>query len=116
MHELGIISNIFTIIEAVAQEHNLVKITTVKLKLGRLQQIVPEMLAFAFEAVANGTKAEGATLDVEYVPIKMKCHACEQEFIVEDHVYICPGCSHTKLTMLEGMEVILESLEGDQGT
>ena len=114
MHELGIIHNLFTIIEEVAEENKLVRINKVKLKLGRLQQIVPEMFTFAFETVAKGTKAEGAVLDIEYVPIKMLCKTCNNEFIVEEHVYICPECAQTNLTMLEGMEIILESVEGDQ--
>ena len=114
MHELGIINNLFLIIEQVAKENNLIKIDSVKLKLGKLQQIVPEMLVFAFETVAKETKAEGATLDVEYVPIKMRCDTCKTEFIVEEHVYICPECSATRLTMLEGTEIILESVEGTQ--
>jgi hydrogenase nickel incorporation protein HypA/HybF len=114
MHELGIITNLFSIIEEVAEEHNLIKIHKVKLKLGKLQQIVPEMLTFAFETVAEGTRAEGAILDVEYIPVRMKCHGCGREFIIEDHIYICPECAQTRLTMLEGMEIILESLEGDQ--
>ena len=114
MHELGIITNLFEIIEEVAAEHKLVTINTVKLKLGKLQQIVPEMLSFAFETVAQGTKAEGATLEVDYVPISMRCNGCQQEFIVDDHIYICPECAETSLIMLTGMEIILESVEGDQ--
>ena len=114
MHELGIITNLFDIIEEVATEHKLVKINTVKLKLGKLQQIVPEMLSFAFETVAQGTKADGATLEVDYIPIRMQCNECQQEFIVDDHIYICPECAETSLTMLTGMEIILESVEGDQ--
>jgi hydrogenase nickel incorporation protein HypA/HybF len=114
MHELGIIQNLFTIIEEVAEENNLIKIHKVKLKLGELQQVVPEMFTFTFEIVAKGTKAEGAILDVEYVPIRMLCKTCNNEFIVEEHVYICPECAQTNLTMLEGMEIILESVEGDQ--
>jgi len=114
MHELGVINNLFTIIEQVAEENNLVRINKVNLKLGKLRQIVPEILTFAFETVAKGTKAEDATLGVEYVPIKMMCSTCKTEFIVEEHVYICPECSATRLTMLAGMEIILESVEGDQ--
>jgi hydrogenase nickel incorporation protein HypA/HybF len=114
MHELGIIQNLFTIIEEVAEENNLVRINKVKLKLGKLQQIVPEIFRFAFEIVAKGTKAERATLDIEYVPIRMLCNTCNNKFIVEEHVYICPKCAQTGLTMLEGMEIILESVEGDQ--
>ncbi len=114
MHELGIITNIFTIIEQVAADHHLSHIDKVKLKIGKLQQIVPDIFAFAFETVAKGTKAEGAVLDVDYVPVKMKCTGCSHEFRVEDHIYVCPTCGQTRLTMLEGMEIILESLEGEQ--
>ena len=114
MHELGIITNLFDIIEEVAAEHKLVKINRVKLKLGKLQQIVPEMLSFAFDTVAEGTKSDGATLEVDYIPIRMRCNECQQEFIVDDHIYICPECEETSLTMLAGMEIILESVEGDQ--
>lgn len=114
MHEMGILSNLFTIIEEIAEENNLVKINKITLKLGKLQQIVPDVFTFAFETVAKGTKAEGAALDVEYVPIKMQCNTCNNEFIVEGHVYICPECAQTSLTMLEGMEIILESVEGEQ--
>lgn len=114
MHELGIISNVFTIIEEVAEKNSLAKITSVTLKLGKLQQIVPEMLTFAFETVAQGTKAAGASLYVEYIPIKMQCNNCEEIFVIEEHIYICPICAHTSLTMLEGQEIFLESLEGEQ--
>ena len=114
MHELGIITNLFRLIDEIADEHELRKVTQIKFKLGRLQQIVPDMLQFAFESVAKGSRAEDAVLEVEYVPIKMKCQACEQEFVVDDHQYICPKCEQTELEMLQGMEILLESIEGEQ--
>ena len=113
MHELSVISSLFKIIEEVAEENHLTKITTVTLKLGKLQQIVPEMLTFAFETVSQGTKAEGARLNVEYAPITMRCNACQTQFIVEEHLYLCPACKQTDLTMLQGAEILLESLEGE---
>ena len=114
MHELGIITNLFTLIDEVAEEHGLRKITRITVKLGKLQQIVPDMLQFAFESVSKGSRAEDAALDVEYVPIKMKCRGCAQEFIVGDHLYICPECEQSDLEMLEGTEILLESIEGEQ--
>lgn len=116
MHELGIIQNIFQILEEVAEDNQLIRITKIKLKLGKMQQIVPEMLTFAFETVAKGTKAEGAVLEVEDIPVKMQCRACHAEFLVEEHIYICPKCAGTNLTMLTGMEVLLDSVEGEQET
>jgi hydrogenase nickel incorporation protein HypA/HybF len=114
MHELSMVSSIFRILETVAEENRLTSITKVKLKIGKLQQIVPEMFTFAFETVAKGTKAEGAQLEIEDVPITMQCQACETVFVVEEHMYICPECSGTSLTTQQGMEIVLESVEGEQ--
>jgi hydrogenase nickel incorporation protein HypA/HybF len=114
MHELSIIHHIFEIVEEIAEENHLLTVTKVTLNIGRLQQIVPDMLTFAFETVAKGTRAEGAQLEVKEVPIKMKCRACHTEFTIEEHAYICPQCSGTSLDTLQGMEVVLESVEGEQ--
>ena len=114
MHELSIISNIFTILETLAEENRLTTITRVRLQIGELQHIVPEMLDFAFETVAKGTKAEGASLEIEMVPIRMQCRTCHFEFMVAEHTYICPKCSGTSLDTLQGTEIILESIEGEQ--
>ena len=114
MHELGVIQNIFQILEDVAAENRLITITKVRLKVGQLQQIVPDMLSFAFETVAKGTKAEGASLETEIVPIRMQCRTCHTEFVVAEHTYICPQCSGTSLDTLQGTEIVLESIEGEQ--
>ena len=114
MHELSIITSIFDILEQVAEENRLTTITRVKLNIGKLQQIVPDMLSFAFETVAAGTKAEGAQLEVEELPITMQCQTCRTEFLVEEQIFMCPDCSGTALHMLQGMEILLESVEGEQ--
>ncbi len=114
MHELGIIQNIFHILEDLSEENHLTAITRVRLKVGQLQQIVPDMLDFAFENVAKGTKAEGADLEIERVPILMQCRTCHTEFVVAEHTYICPQCSGTSLDTLQGTEIILESIEGER--
>jgi len=115
MHELGIISNIFKVIEEVASENNLKKITKVKLKIGKLCQVVPAMIENAFEVVAKETIAKGAALEVEYEPIRMKCLSCQKEFEVDDKIYICPACEQTELEMLAGAEISVESIYGDTG-
>ena len=114
MHELGIIQSIFNTLEALAEEHRLTSITRVTLQIGQLQQIVPDMLSFAFEAVAKGTKAEGAALEIDIIPILMQCRTCRTEFTIAEHTYICPHCSGTSLDTLHGTEIVLESIEGDQ--
>ena len=60
------------------------------------------------------TVAEGAELHIEQVPVKILCHACGQQFIVEGNVYVCQNCSSTNVEILAGKEFILESISGDK--
>ena len=111
MHEMGIISNIFKVVEDVAADNNIQRITKVNLRIGKLRQVAPPMLENAFAVVSEGTLARGARLEVEYQNIVMRCQSCREEFSVDDKLYICPSCEGTELTLLTGDEVMLESVE-----
>ncbi|MBU0581171.1 MAG: hydrogenase maturation nickel metallochaperone HypA [Candidatus Margulisbacteria bacterium] len=114
MHEFGIIEGIFKIIEKTADENKITKISKVKLKIGQMRQVIPEMLQSAFEAVSKNTKAMGAALEIEHVPIIMKCKECGREFVVKNDTYTCPDCGGFKLEVISGQEVVLESVEGER--
>lgn len=114
MHEMGIISNIFKVVEDVAANNNIQRITKVNLRIGKLRQVAPPMLENAFAVVSEGTLARGARLEVEYQNIVMRCQSCREEFSVDDKLYICPSCEGTELTLLTGDEVMLESVEGSR--
>jgi len=113
MHELRIIQDIFPTIEKASQENHLKSISKVHLKMGALRQIVPEFLKFAFTTVAKGTIAEEAELVIEIIPITVFCQNCQQKFKVEENAYLCPNCESTKLEILTGKEIVLESIEGE---
>jgi len=113
MHELTMINQIFGLIEEVAKEHDIEKVTRVKLQVGELRQFIPSMLHFAFEAVSKGTVAQGAQLDIDYIPIKVRCKNCDNTFDVKEQTYICPICDGCDLDIVTGKEVILETVEGD---
>lgn len=113
MHELKIIQNIFPIIENVAKENHLKSVNKVVLRVGTLRQIVPEFLKFAFVTVSKDTIATGAELVIESIPITARCKTCQQQFTVEENIYICPYCDNTDLEILTGKEIVLESMEGD---
>ena len=113
MHELTIITNIFNIIEEIAEENQLIKITKVTLKIGKLRHVYPEMLQNAFKIVSKDTKAEDADLHIKSILVKMRCRNCGHEFLVNDN-YCCMKCGDYSLEILEGDEIIIETLEGDR--
>ena len=113
MHELSIIHNVFGIIEETAAKEKLEKVTQVDMIIGKMHQIVPEMLDFAFEAVSMGTKAEGAQLVTDWIDIVMNCDDCNQTFIVQDQTFICPVCGSFRLHQLKGKELYIKSITGE---
>ncbi|MGD9107995.1 MAG: hydrogenase maturation nickel metallochaperone HypA [Gammaproteobacteria bacterium] len=113
MHEFSIMQGIFKLLEDIAAKNNLIKINKVILRIGKLRQVFPDFLRFAFENISQNTFADGAELIIEEIPITMRCESCNQKFTVEHHTYICPVCGATKLELLTGKEILIASVEGE---
>jgi hydrogenase nickel incorporation protein HypA/HybF len=61
MHELAIVHGI---VDAVTERSGGDRIVRVVVEVGRLTAVLPDALRFCFEVVAQGTAAEGASLDI----------------------------------------------------
>jgi hydrogenase nickel incorporation protein HypA/HybF len=113
MHEFSIIKNIIDIVDDTIKENGLTKVTRVKLLIGKMRQIVPEVMQFAFEEATKGTLLENSDLEMEFRPIIMKCNTCSGEFEVHDNLYFCEKCKCADLSIINGQELIIKSIEGD---
>lgn len=113
MHEFGIIENIFKTIEKIALENRLQIISKVVLKIGKLRQLIPEFLRFAFQTVAKNTFAENAELIIEEIPITIKCKKCQNITQLEEVFFLCPKCLMNDVEIISGKELILETIEGE---
>ena len=61
MHELALTREIVDIVCKAANDRRVHKVT---LEIGRLSCVMPEAIEFCFAAVAQGTLAEGARLEI----------------------------------------------------
>jgi hydrogenase nickel incorporation protein HypA/HybF len=111
MHELSIVASLFEVLLAKAQENRATKIVGVRLKVGKLAGIVPELLESAFDRYKQDTIAAEARLEMEEVPLKLRCRKCGAEIEKEDFVLVCPSCKGTDLEILEGMELLLDKID-----
>jgi len=111
MHELSIIANLFEILEEKAEEKKAKKITLVKLQVGALSGVVPEFLKTAFDIYKKDTIAAEAKLEIENIPLKIKCLKCGQEEVKEDFIFICEKCASRDLKTLAGTELLLEKVK-----
>ncbi len=111
MHEMSIAQSILKIVVPQAERNGAKKIKTIRIRAGELRGIVQEQLSFLFDFVAKDTIAEGATLDIERVPIKSVCNACKHQFMVEEYEFICPECESKDVDTIEGMELDIKEIE-----
>jgi hydrogenase nickel incorporation protein HypA/HybF len=111
MHELSIIASLFEILEEKAQEQKASKVVLVKLKVGKLAGVVPEFLETAFDIYKDETIAREAVLEIEEVPLRIRCRQCQAIVERDDFVFVCPTCGSTDLETLAGTELLLEKLD-----
>ncbi len=108
MHELSIADAIVSI----AQDHAAGRrVHGVDVKVGRLRQVVPDALEFAFELVASGTNVEGARLNVEHIPVRVLCARCRSESDRDGFPLTCAHCGNVDVQVVAGDELLVEALE-----
>jgi hydrogenase nickel incorporation protein HypA/HybF len=115
MHELSIVQSMLEIVEKESAPFNKAKVTLIKLRIGKLSGVVPDALRFAFEIIRKGSVAEDASLDIEEVPISIKCNECRKVIVVDDPFMICPQCDGLNVEMVSGKELEIKELEIDDG-
>lgn len=111
MHELSLINNLFDILEEQAKENNAGRITFVRLKVGVLSGAVPELLETAFQLYKKDTIVSDAQLEIEKVPLRLRCRRCKQEMLREDFIFACSNCHSTDLETLDGTDIWVEKVE-----
>ena len=62
MHEVGILQGLMEEIISQAKKQNAVKVTRVKVKTGKLEELTLDSFCFWFEQLSKGTIVDGAEL------------------------------------------------------
>jgi len=102
---------VFEVIEQTISQYEIRRVLQVKLKVGELTNAEPEALQMVFEAFCKNTICEGAELIVERVPVRGHCRNCQHEFAVKTMFFLCPKCQNTSIEVIQGEELLLESVE-----
>jgi hydrogenase nickel incorporation protein HypA/HybF len=108
MHELSVSS---AIVDTAVRHAAGRRVTVVSVRLGHLRQVVPESLEFFFGIVARETLCEGARLEQEVVPARLRCEACATTWVVDVPAFRCPSCAGADVVVLSGEELEVESIE-----
>ncbi len=95
------------------RDNRLARVTEVRVRIGRFSGVQPEALRFAWEVLRAGTSSAGAIIEIEEVPIRLRCRTCESEYAADPDDLSCPLCQGVDVELLSGREMNLQSVVGE---
>ena len=121
MHEMGIALEIHRVCREAVADRGPGRIEKVRVAVGELSAIEPDLLRFAWEAVVRETPDEGAELEVDWHPARQVCPSCGPvaERAPGRWLRLCPACGAPLAvsggTELEVLDLVYVSDDGDDG-
>jgi hydrogenase nickel incorporation protein HypA/HybF len=94
MHELSLATEIYRTCRASVDARGSGRLDSVRVAVGELAAVEPELLAYAWEAVVAGGPDAGAELEVEWHPARQICATCGEVAEREPGRWLrlCPAC------------------------
>jgi hydrogenase nickel incorporation protein HypA/HybF len=110
MHELGIVIEMFDLLEEIKKEQGLKKISTVTVEVGELSGVMCDYLKECWNVARLGGTFENTQLDVEFHPAFARCD-CGEEFEMMKNSRICPKCHKSNYSVISGREFEIKQIE-----
>lgn len=111
MHEYGITESLLRIVEDKAKEAGVTRVTSIRVIVGALTGFVPDCIQFYYETMSKNTVAEGAALEFEELPVRLRCRTCAHVFEPTDREWKCPTCGAPEVDIEGGRELYIKEME-----
>jgi hydrogenase nickel incorporation protein HypA/HybF len=111
VHELAVAQALVEQVNTVIDQHGAAQASVIRLRIGPLAGVVPELLASAFPLAAAGSRMEHAELEFAHAPIRVRCRTCGAETEAAMNRLTCGDCGDWHTQILSGDELLLESVE-----
>ncbi len=112
MHELGLTQQLVeTLSRAVVEQEGAgARVVRVVVEVGKLAAVLPDALRFCFDLCAAGTPLQGAILQIDEIPGRARCKACDLELLLDKPFGRC-ACGGSDLDWLSGDELRVTAME-----
>ena len=114
---MAIAASLIDIVKDEMAKHGASKLLMVRVCYGKLTNVVPDALSFAFEVQTKQTPLDGAELELKEIPVSVTCGDCSKEFSPEGTDLFCMPCpecdnlfGHAVIT---GKELYVDHLEAE---
>lgn len=117
MHELSLMASVMDIAQEELTRHGARRLTLLRIRHGVLDQVQPDAMRMAFEAMTAGTPHEGAKLELVEEPLRLSCCMCGHQFSPENRNALyepCPACGESvPFSVIGGEGIFLDHLEAE---
>jgi hydrogenase nickel incorporation protein HypA/HybF len=111
MHELSIAYEIGSIVDQYVKPEQKQLIKSVRVKIGKLQNILPDSLIFCFDAVNSTGNSVGPKLEIEQISVAIRCNKCGSVTEIEGYAFGCNKCGSTDIKVIRGNELSVTEIE-----
>lgn len=111
MHELSVCQALIRQVETIAREKQAQRVTRVTLAIGPLSGVEADLLRNAYPIAIAGSVAESSQLDIETLPIRVRCNSCGHESDASMNKLVCADCGDWHTTLISGDELLLMQVE-----
>jgi hydrogenase nickel incorporation protein HypA/HybF len=111
MHELSVCRGLLRQVQAIARQRGAQRIKTIRLAIGPLANIDQALLQRAYQTASRATLAEGAALEIDTVPVRVRCQHCDAVSRASVQDLRCRHCGAWETIVESGHEMQIVHLE-----
>lgn len=112
MHEASVCEALLDAVEEEARKRGAKRVLRVKVRVGKLSGVEPELLRFAYEGMHLGRPLlKEASLEINLTEPTARCRECGFEWAPEERLEPCPRCGTPFPELVGGDELLLESID-----
>ena len=110
MHEYSLVEALVRRVEAEARQRSAIAIHGLRVSLGELAGVDPELFRTAYETFREGTLCEKAPLEILCHPADWTCPSCGRTFAAGE-VLRCERCDRPARLSEKSQSLLLESID-----
>jgi hydrogenase nickel incorporation protein HypA/HybF len=82
----------------------------VRLQVGAAALILPDQLLSCWKTLVEGTEFSHVRLELEHVPLTLRCLLCRMKFQPPEDDWSCPGCHSARTEISGGNQVVVKEI------
>ncbi len=112
MHELGIVMHVVDSIESTAKELGVEKVTKLRMEIGEVSTVVPELFTDAFDWAKKRTQyLKDCDLELIIIQGISYCRTCRKTYETTKYARQCPFCGSYDTYLVTGNEITIKDIQ-----